>query len=160
MPISTLKKRSEFMRVRGGRRYSAVAFLIECKVRPECGTTEYADLSSVCITSHTKTMGMHKPRFGFTVTKKMGNAIVRNRMRRRLKAAVSEIAPVCAHPSYDYVILARKSALDLEFSEMRKDLQTAFARLHGSQDECSKRRQSRKRRKRSAGSIGRGSMTQ
>jgi ribonuclease P protein component len=70
------------------------------------------------------------PRFGFAVTKKLGNAVTRNRIRRRLKAALSELAPSLAQPGYDYVVVARSAAFDRSFAEIRSDLTRAFAILH------------------------------
>jgi len=70
------------------------------------------------------------PRFGFTVTKKLGNAVTRNRIRRRLKAALSELAPSLAQPGYDYVVVARSAAFDRAYADIRADLTRAFATLH------------------------------
>lgn len=69
-------------------------------------------------------------RFGFTVTKKLGNAVTRNRIRRRLKAAVGALAPASAKSGYDYVVVARAAAFDRPFSEILADLSKAFAILH------------------------------
>ena len=70
-----------------------------------------------------------KPRFGFTVSKKLGNAVVRNRIKRRLRAVVSELAESFAEPSFDYVIVARRAALNRPFVELRTDMKIAFNRL-------------------------------
>jgi ribonuclease P protein component len=70
------------------------------------------------------------PRFGFTVTKKLGNAVVRNRIRRRLKAALSLAIPGRAHPGFDYVVVARPAAASQPFPDMVKELELAFARVH------------------------------
>ena len=71
-----------------------------------------------------------EPRFGFTVTKAMGGAVTRNRIRRRLKAAVTAVAPSGAKVDTDYVIIARPSALDRPFEQLKKDLEHAFHRVH------------------------------
>jgi ribonuclease P protein component len=123
MALLTLRKRSEFLRVRGGRRWSTPAFLLEAKPRPS--VAPLVDGPTVDEVSPTG-----QPRFGFTVTKKMGNAVIRNRIRRRLRAAVTELAPACADPTYDYVVLARKPALDRPFADLRDDMRTAFERIH------------------------------
>lgn len=70
------------------------------------------------------------PRFGFTVTKKLGGAVIRNRIRRRLKSAITALAPAQAHDGYDYVIVARNAALDRAFPEMIADLTRAFKGVH------------------------------
>lgn len=108
--IVTLKRRAEFQRVRGGARYSAPAFLLECKARPE-GQNFGQD-----------------PRFGFTITKKIGNAVVRNRIRRRLRGAIAGMVQRSARPGFDYVIVARAPAFDCPFADLVADLETAFAR--------------------------------
>lgn len=60
-------------------------------------------------------------RLGISVSKKVGNAVVRNRMRRVIKEIVRSLAPrIVAH--YDMVIVVRKAALDMEFEELRKSI--------------------------------------
>ena len=71
-----------------------------------------------------------EPRFGFTVTKKLGGAVVRNRIRRRLKAAIALVAAALARPNHDYVIVARREALDRPFADLKKDLERALQRVH------------------------------
>jgi ribonuclease P protein component len=61
------------------------------------------------------------PRFGFTVTKKIGNAVVRNRIRRRLRAA-ARAAALHGAPGADYVLVARPAALTLPFDRLVSDL--------------------------------------
>jgi ribonuclease P protein component len=109
--LQTLKSRPEFLAVRGGRRSSTPAFLIEVRERPSAENGGTA-------------------RFGFTITKKIGNAVTRNRIRRRLKAAFAATAPQYARPSCDYVIVARHAALDRPFAALLEDVARAFAALH------------------------------
>lgn len=109
--IATLKRRSEFQRVRGGGRWSTATFVLEGKPRP--GTPPDS-----------------QPRFGFTVTKQLGNAVVRNRIRRRLREAVRLEAPRSARPEFDYVLIARSAALACLFADLQRDLATAFERVH------------------------------
>ena len=109
--LQTLKSRPEFLAVRGGRRSSTPAFLIEARERPAAENGGTA-------------------RFGFTITKKIGNAVTRNRIRRRLKAAFAATAPDHARPSCDYVIVARHAALDRPFATLLEDVARAFAALH------------------------------
>lgn len=61
-------------------------------------------------------------RLGFTVTKKMGNAVVRNRIRRRLRAAAQSVFSSQALLGYDYVLVSRKTAFDAPFEVLNKDL--------------------------------------
>ncbi len=68
-------------------------------------------------------------RVGFTVSRKVGNAVKRNRARRRLRAAVRRVFPECAKKGYDYVIIGRAGTLKRPFSDLIKDLETALGRL-------------------------------
>lgn len=70
------------------------------------------------------------PRFGFTITKKIGNAVVRNRIRRRLKAALTPLTDALASPTHDYVVIARLPAFDIPFANLQKDLERALQRVH------------------------------
>ena len=63
-----------------------------------------------------------KVRLGFTVTKKVGNAVVRNRIKRRLRAVSREIIKDYANPKYYYVIIGRKACLRRSFNDLKKDL--------------------------------------
>lgn len=69
--------------------------------------------------AQTKTQGM---RLGFTVTKKVGHAVVRNRVRRRLKEVARFILPVDGLNGFDYVIVARKEAVEASFDVLKRDL--------------------------------------
>jgi ribonuclease P protein component len=70
------------------------------------------------------------PRFGFTVTKKIGGAVVRNRVRRRLKEAVRALPAGLARPGHDYVLIARAGASSCPFRLLQRDLAVAFGRVH------------------------------
>jgi len=67
------------------------------------------------------------PRFGFTVTRKVGNAVERNRIRRRLRVAAGLAEG--ARAGCDYVVVARRPAITLPFAELVADLTGALARL-------------------------------
>ena len=71
-------------------------------------------------------------RFGFTVSKSVGGAVQRNRIRRRLKAAVRDVLAEQARPDYDYVLIARRPALDTVFVSLVADLVNALKRVHTS----------------------------
>ncbi|MGH6816562.1 MAG: ribonuclease P protein component [Hyphomicrobiaceae bacterium] len=107
-----LRRRSEFLRVRGGLRWVAPAFVLEARARSGPET----DLQG--------------PRFGFTVTKKLGKAVTRNRIRRRLREAVRTRVGLCARPEFDYVIVARAAASTVPFDRLADDLVRAFERVH------------------------------
>jgi ribonuclease P protein component len=123
MAIATLKRRSEFLRIRGGRRWSSPAFVIEMKAREAGKDAESAAASD------TGAGSASPARFGFTATKKLGNAVVRNRIRRRLKEAVRIVAPGRAKDGCDYVVVARDAAASQPFADMERDLIAALGRL-------------------------------
>lgn len=68
-------------------------------------------------------------RVGFTVTKKVGNAVERNRVRRRLRAAANQILPGNASLGHDYVLIGRRATLDRPFGEIKADILDALAHL-------------------------------
>ncbi|OYX14917.1 MAG: ribonuclease P protein component [Rhizobiales bacterium 32-66-8] len=69
-------------------------------------------------------------RLGLTVTKKNGNAVVRNRIRRRLREVARQVIPQSGRPGYDYVMVARVHALHAPFPDLIRDLERAISRLH------------------------------
>ena len=68
-------------------------------------------------------------RVGFTVSKKVGNAVVRNRVRRRLREIARQVIPDRARPDLDYVLVGRQAALERDFAVMRQELVEALKRL-------------------------------
>ncbi len=64
------------------------------------------------------------------MTKKLGGAVVRNRIRRRLRAALAELASAHADPCFDYVVVARQVNVELPYAKLRDDLALAFERVH------------------------------
>lgn len=68
-------------------------------------------------------------RVGFTVTKKMGGAVVRNRIKRRLREAARLVMAKYGITGYDYVIISRHKALTCNFSELQRDMEFAFTRI-------------------------------
>ena len=70
-------------------------------------------------------------RVGYTCSKKVGNAVARNRAKRRLRAAVAATLPHIGKPGWDYVLIGRNGATaDRPFTELLSDLENAVARLH------------------------------
>ena len=110
--IATLKSRPEFLRIRKGARFASPGFVLEAKRREDAG------------------LGADGARFGFTVSKKVGNAVERNRVKRRLKAAVRDLVRDHARNDFDYVLIARRAALDAVFATLTSNLITAFGRVH------------------------------
>ena len=69
-------------------------------------------------------------RTGFTVTKKLGGAVARNRIKRRLREAARLTLPGLAEPGHDYVLIGRAAGLDRPFTSLQDDIRTALKRLH------------------------------
>lgn len=111
--IGRLTRRPEFLRVAAARRKWAAPGLV-LQVRR---TPPETDLSDCAL------------RVGFTATKKIGNAVVRNRARRRLRAAVNQIMPVHAAPAHDYVVIARAGTVRRRYADLLNDLTTALKKL-------------------------------
>jgi ribonuclease P protein component len=110
-----LKRRAEFLRVRKGPRWATPSFVLEAKPRDSREAEPSAQGGA---------------RFGFTVTRQVGKAVERNRIRRRLKAAVREVGAGHARGEFDYVLIARRPALTSDFAVLRSDLVKAFERVH------------------------------
>jgi ribonuclease P protein component len=68
-------------------------------------------------------------RVGFTVTKKIGGAVVRNRMKRRFRALAREIVPARGFPGSDHVMIGRDKGVERDFGLLRVELADALDRL-------------------------------
>jgi len=111
--MESLKRRAAFKAVAGGRRVARPGFVLQALTA--------ADEKG------------RPPRFGFTVTKKIGNAVVRNRIRRRLREAVRR-AEGRAEAATDYVLVGRRAALTLQFERLVTDLMSGFEALSRQDD--------------------------
>ena len=67
-------------------------------------------------------------RFGITVTKRIGNAVVRNRMKRRLRALVRDVLPDHGLPDCDHVLIGREGGVERDFARLRDELVAALER--------------------------------
>ena len=70
-------------------------------------------------------------RVGFTVTKKIGGAVVRNRMKRRLRALAREFLPEAGFAGSDHVLIGRAGGVERDFGLLRQELTRALDRLRG-----------------------------
>ena len=68
------------------------------------------------------------PRIGFTVTKKIGGAVVRNRMKRRFRALARELMPTGALSGADHVLIGRSGGVERDFAQLRDELMRALAK--------------------------------
>ena len=69
-------------------------------------------------------------RFGLTATKKIGNAVIRNRTRRRLRALAREILSAHGQPGYDYVLIGRAATKHQTWEGLRTDMCSALKKVH------------------------------
>ena len=106
--LVTLRKRADFLAANAGRRAATAGFVLLVRDRNDSDTVK---------------------RVGFTVTKKIGGAVVRNRMKRRFRALAREILPTSGYPGSDHVMIGRSSGIERDFSELRKDLTRALQKV-------------------------------
>ncbi len=119
-PVETLKRRADFLRIRGGNRWSCGAFVIETKQRNTGKVGGDVNAPAAACGS----------RIGYTVTKRIGNAVIRNRVKRRLRAAVASLEPNELRADCDYVLIARPGALKRAFVDLTNDLRAGLASIH------------------------------
>ena len=109
--VERLRCRSDFRAAADGVRASGRAFVLQTRQRG----------------------GDDPIRVGFTVSRQVGNAVARNRVRRRLREMV-RLAPAAGteslRPGHDYVLIGRRAALAVPFGEMMQDLDKALVRVH------------------------------
>lgn len=103
--ISTLTKRADFLAANSGIRNARAGFVL--LTRPNGGE------------------GI---RFGITVTKKIGNAVVRNRMKRRFRELLRAALPTQGLPDHDHVLIGRAGGVERDFHRMAEELAQALAR--------------------------------
>lgn len=108
--VKTLKKRSDFVRMNS----SAARFVVS---------------NFILQMMQNNTIAEGDIRVGYTVTKKLGNAIIRNRIKRRLREAARKTIPTHAKPGRNYVFIARHKALKCDFTELVREMEFAFSRI-------------------------------
>jgi ribonuclease P protein component len=110
--MERLKRRSDFRAVAqasgAGARAHASGFILQARARAEIGP----------------------PRVGFTVSKQVGNAVERNRVRRRLRELIRLTPPAALCAGHDYVLIGRRAALKVAFDAMMKELGGALRQVH------------------------------
>jgi ribonuclease P protein component len=106
--LEIIKKRSDFLAANAGRRAATPGFVLLVRDRRDDDPQR---------------------RVGFTVTKKIGNAVVRNRMKRRFRALAREIIPDQGFAGSDHVMIGRAGGIERDFAALRNDLSSALKRV-------------------------------
>jgi len=101
--------RADFLRLAKGRRYSTPGLVLQMQPAPDAPD------------------GL---RVGFTATKKLGNAVVRNRVKRRLREVARLVLPLFAQAGCDYVLIGREATASRQFPELIEDLKLALSKVH------------------------------
>ncbi len=107
-PYETMRKRADFLAANRGKRFVTPGFILLVHDRRD---------ESDAI------------RLGITVTKKIGNAVTRNRMKRRFRALAAEMLGRFGKSGADHILIGRKSGVERAFGEMRADLQRGLEKL-------------------------------
>lgn len=113
--MTTLTQRADFLRASKARRKPCGAFLLQARRR-----------------SHDE--AAHGLRVGFTCSKKVGNAVTRNRAKRRLRAVARAVLPEHGRDGWDYVLIGRPGVtINHDFAAMCADLTRALRQVHGAE---------------------------
>jgi len=115
--ISVLRNRSDFLAANRGLRVARPGFVL--LARPNQGQGK---------------------RFGITVTKKIGNSVVRNRMKRRFRELLRSALPVEGLADHDHVLIGREGGIERDFGKLRDELSAALARAAAGKGDPPRRR--------------------
>ncbi len=109
-----IRKRRDFLAAARARRWVAKGLLVQGRQRRDA-----------------EPITPDQVRVGYTCSKKVGGAVVRNRAKRRLRAAAAEVLPVKGRPGWDYVLIGKAGqTVERAFADLVRDLETAMDRVH------------------------------
>ncbi|MGB0905989.1 MAG: ribonuclease P protein component [Maricaulaceae bacterium] len=114
LKLGRLTKRSEFLHVRDGIYKPSGGVVVQMRANPAIGCEKKPEISI---------------RVGFTATKRVGNAVIRNRAKRRLREVARTLLPDHGLLGYDYVFIARDSTLSRPYEQLLDDTQKALLSL-------------------------------
>jgi len=119
--LRPLRTRRQFLAVKAARSKSVMpGFILQARRRPPAEDEPTA----------ASTNGKERDvRIGFTVSRKVGNAVRRNRVKRRLRSAARTVLPQAGKPGYDYVLIGRRDTAERDFADLLGDLKSALDRL-------------------------------
>src|SRR5262245_59497972 len=106
--MERLRHRADFLAAAAGIKAPATAFVLQARRRDDDGPV----------------------RIGFTVSKKVGTAVERNRVRRRLREIVRVSPATGMRAGHDYVLIGRRAALELPFARMIEEFGRTLRRVH------------------------------
>ena len=112
-PVGYLLLRRDFLFVAQGQRSHGLYVVLQGRKRKD----------------HKAGVDENARRAGITASKKVGNAVTRNRAKRRLRHALKALLPMHGLPGWDYVVIARSSAPCADWQALLDDLQAQFIRL-------------------------------
>lgn len=116
LPVSALRKRADFLAARGAMHAARPGLVLQARRR----SPEETDAALI--------------RVGFTCSKKLGNAVRRNRAKRRLREVARLALPQIGRPGWDYVLIGRRGATESrDFRALQADLEAALAKVHDRQ---------------------------
>lgn len=119
--VGRLKRRPDFLKVAATRtKWVTPGLILQARRRPAAPAPR---------TGRADDSAEETVRVGFTVSRKVGDAVRRNRARRRLRAVAGEVLPERGRPGYDYVLIGRGATVERPYAELVEDLKTALANV-------------------------------
>ena len=129
--LTRLKRRADFLHAAKGKRWHGKALSLHAAPARGADLHNRVPQGGVANEGEPREGVPATARVGFTLTKKVGNAVVRNRARRRLREAVRAAGDLPAQAGYDYVVIGRIDAVRVPFAALRREIVRALGDVHG-----------------------------